>query len=149
MRDVLGYEGKKVVITGAATGMGAAAAQLLVDPGGIAAHVENRRCISNGAQARRVVWVIERKDVSSGGAPPSQILIDAAPVGAPGAWHGRELGGEKRDEQRHGANLKGPSAQGDDAPQASQQHQAGSRHRNSRGCGRKRHGRLAALRREV
>ena len=33
MRDVLGYEGKKVVITGAATGMGAAAAQLLVDVG--------------------------------------------------------------------------------------------------------------------
>lgn len=33
MRDILGYEGKKVVITGAATGMGAAAAQLLVDVG--------------------------------------------------------------------------------------------------------------------
>ena len=33
MRDVLGYEGKQVVITGAATGMGAAAAQLLVDLG--------------------------------------------------------------------------------------------------------------------
>ena len=33
MKDVLGYEGKKVVITGAASGMGASAAQLLVDLG--------------------------------------------------------------------------------------------------------------------
>lgn len=33
MSDVLGYAGKKVVITGAATGMGAAAAELLVDLG--------------------------------------------------------------------------------------------------------------------
>jgi NAD(P)-dependent dehydrogenase (short-subunit alcohol dehydrogenase family) len=33
MKDVLGYQGKQVVITGAASGMGAAAAQLLVDLG--------------------------------------------------------------------------------------------------------------------
>lgn len=33
MTDVLGYAGKKVVITGAATGMGAAAAEMLVDLG--------------------------------------------------------------------------------------------------------------------
>ncbi|MFT4518167.1 MAG: NAD(P)-dependent dehydrogenase (short-subunit alcohol dehydrogenase family) [Halioglobus sp.] len=33
MNDVLGYQGKKVVITGAASGMGQAAAQLLVDLG--------------------------------------------------------------------------------------------------------------------
>ncbi len=33
MKDVLGYEGKKVVITGAASGMGAAAAELLVELG--------------------------------------------------------------------------------------------------------------------
>lgn len=33
MKDVLGYEGKKVVITECASGMGAAAAQLLVDSG--------------------------------------------------------------------------------------------------------------------
>lgn len=33
MADVLGYQGKNVVITGAATGMGAAAAQLLVELG--------------------------------------------------------------------------------------------------------------------
>lgn len=33
MNDVLGYQGKPVVITGAASGMGAAAAQLLVDLG--------------------------------------------------------------------------------------------------------------------
>jgi NAD(P)-dependent dehydrogenase (short-subunit alcohol dehydrogenase family) len=33
MNDVLGYEGKNVVITGAASGMGQAAAQLLVDAG--------------------------------------------------------------------------------------------------------------------
>jgi NAD(P)-dependent dehydrogenase (short-subunit alcohol dehydrogenase family) len=33
MNDLLGYEGKKVVITGAASGMGEAAAQLLVDLG--------------------------------------------------------------------------------------------------------------------
>jgi NAD(P)-dependent dehydrogenase (short-subunit alcohol dehydrogenase family) len=33
MQNVLGYAGKQVVITGAATGMGAAAAQLLVDLG--------------------------------------------------------------------------------------------------------------------
>ena len=33
MHDVLGYQGKKVVITGAASGMGQAAAQLLVDLG--------------------------------------------------------------------------------------------------------------------
>ena len=33
MSDVLGYEGKNVVITGAASGMGQAAAQLLVDAG--------------------------------------------------------------------------------------------------------------------
>lgn len=33
MNDVLGYQGKTVVITGAASGMGAAAAQLLVDVG--------------------------------------------------------------------------------------------------------------------
>lgn len=33
MKDVLGYEGKNVVITGAASGMGQAAAQLLVDLG--------------------------------------------------------------------------------------------------------------------
>jgi NAD(P)-dependent dehydrogenase (short-subunit alcohol dehydrogenase family) len=33
MKDVLGYAGKQVVITGAASGMGAAAAQLLVDLG--------------------------------------------------------------------------------------------------------------------
>jgi len=33
MQDVLGYAGRKVVITGAASGMGAAAAQLLVDLG--------------------------------------------------------------------------------------------------------------------
>ena len=31
MKDILGYEGKKVVITGAASGMGQAAAQLLVE----------------------------------------------------------------------------------------------------------------------
>ena len=33
MQDVLGYQGKNVVITGAASGMGQAAAQLLVDVG--------------------------------------------------------------------------------------------------------------------
>lgn len=33
MRDILGYAGKTVVITGAATGMGAAAAQVLLDLG--------------------------------------------------------------------------------------------------------------------
>jgi len=33
MKDVLGYEGKHVVVTGAASGMGQAAAQLLVDVG--------------------------------------------------------------------------------------------------------------------
>jgi NAD(P)-dependent dehydrogenase (short-subunit alcohol dehydrogenase family) len=33
MKDILGYEGKTVVITGAASGMGAAAAGLLVDLG--------------------------------------------------------------------------------------------------------------------
>ena len=33
MNDILGYQGKKVVITGAASGMGQAAAQLLVDLG--------------------------------------------------------------------------------------------------------------------
>ena len=33
MRDILGYEGKTVVITGCATGMGAAAAELLVELG--------------------------------------------------------------------------------------------------------------------
>ena len=33
MKDILGYEGKTVVITGAASGMGAAAARLLVDLG--------------------------------------------------------------------------------------------------------------------
>lgn len=33
MKDILGYAGKKVVITGAASGMGQAAAQLLVDLG--------------------------------------------------------------------------------------------------------------------
>lgn len=33
MNDVLGYEGKNVVVTGAASGMGQAAAQLLVDAG--------------------------------------------------------------------------------------------------------------------
>jgi NAD(P)-dependent dehydrogenase (short-subunit alcohol dehydrogenase family) len=33
MNDVLGYHGKNVVITGAASGMGQAAAQLLVDLG--------------------------------------------------------------------------------------------------------------------
>lgn len=33
MSDVLGYQGRQVVITGAASGMGAAAAQLLVDVG--------------------------------------------------------------------------------------------------------------------
>lgn len=33
MSDVLGYEGKQVVITGCATGMGAAAAEMLVDLG--------------------------------------------------------------------------------------------------------------------
>ena len=33
MKDALGYEGKTVVITGAASGMGAAAAHLLVDVG--------------------------------------------------------------------------------------------------------------------
>lgn len=33
MKDVLGYEGKNVVVTGAASGMGQAAAQLLVDAG--------------------------------------------------------------------------------------------------------------------
>ena len=33
MNDVLGYQGKNVVITGAASGMGRAAAQLLVDAG--------------------------------------------------------------------------------------------------------------------
>ncbi|NND66994.1 MAG: SDR family NAD(P)-dependent oxidoreductase, partial [Halioglobus sp.] len=33
MKDVLGYQGKNVVITGAASGMGQAAAQLLVDAG--------------------------------------------------------------------------------------------------------------------
>ena len=33
VNDILGYEGKKVVITGAASGMGRAAAQLLVDLG--------------------------------------------------------------------------------------------------------------------
>jgi len=35
MQDVLGYEGKNVVITGAASGMGLAAAQLLVDLGAV------------------------------------------------------------------------------------------------------------------
>lgn len=33
MQDVLGYEGRHVVVTGAASGMGAAAAQILVDVG--------------------------------------------------------------------------------------------------------------------
>jgi NAD(P)-dependent dehydrogenase (short-subunit alcohol dehydrogenase family) len=33
MKNVLGYEGRKVVITGAASGMGAAAARLLVELG--------------------------------------------------------------------------------------------------------------------
>ncbi|ORB10554.1 hypothetical protein BST36_30850, partial [Mycolicibacterium moriokaense] len=33
MDDVLGYEGKSVVVTGAASGMGQAAAQILVDLG--------------------------------------------------------------------------------------------------------------------
>ena len=33
MRDILGYQGKTVVITGCATGMGAAAAELLVELG--------------------------------------------------------------------------------------------------------------------
>ena len=33
MNDVLGYQGQNVVITGAASGMGQAAAQLLVDLG--------------------------------------------------------------------------------------------------------------------
>ncbi len=33
MEDVLGYEGQKVVVTGAASGMGAATAQILVDVG--------------------------------------------------------------------------------------------------------------------
>ena len=33
MNDVLGYEGRKVVITGAASGMGEAAARLLVELG--------------------------------------------------------------------------------------------------------------------
>ena len=33
MKDALGYEGKTVVMTGAASGMGAAAAHLLVDLG--------------------------------------------------------------------------------------------------------------------
>ena len=33
MRDVLGYAGAKVVVTGAASGMGEAAARLLVDLG--------------------------------------------------------------------------------------------------------------------
>ena len=33
MSDVLGYSGKKVVITGAASGMGAAATQLLISLG--------------------------------------------------------------------------------------------------------------------
>ncbi|MDJ0866185.1 MAG: coniferyl-alcohol dehydrogenase [Myxococcota bacterium] len=33
MRDILGYQGRQIAITGAATGMGAAAAELLVDLG--------------------------------------------------------------------------------------------------------------------
>ena len=33
MNDVLQYEGKRVIVTGAASGMGAATAQILVDLG--------------------------------------------------------------------------------------------------------------------
>ncbi|MBV8949320.1 MAG: 3-alpha-hydroxysteroid dehydrogenase, partial [Actinobacteria bacterium] len=33
MEDVLGYAGRNVVVTGAASGMGAATAQILVDAG--------------------------------------------------------------------------------------------------------------------
>ncbi|MET1002298.1 MAG: 3-alpha-hydroxysteroid dehydrogenase, partial [Acidimicrobiia bacterium] len=33
MRDVLGYEGKRVIVTGAASGTGAATAMILVDLG--------------------------------------------------------------------------------------------------------------------
>ena len=33
MKDVLGYEGKRVIVSGAASGMGAATAELLVELG--------------------------------------------------------------------------------------------------------------------
>jgi NAD(P)-dependent dehydrogenase (short-subunit alcohol dehydrogenase family) len=33
VRDVLGYEGKRVIVTGAASGMGAATAEILVELG--------------------------------------------------------------------------------------------------------------------
>lgn len=60
MTDVLGYKGKKVVITGAASGMGLAAAQLLVDVGaevyaldiadiGVAAHKTIKVDLKDGA----------------------------------------------------------------------------------------------------
>ncbi len=61
MKDVLGYAGKKVVITGAASGMGAAAAELLVELG---AEVHALDIADVKAPVHRVVKV-DMKDKAS------------------------------------------------------------------------------------
>ena len=54
MDDVLGYESKKVVVTGAASGMGAATAALLVDLGAEVHALDVQSTELAGATARRV-----------------------------------------------------------------------------------------------
>ncbi|HEY8058866.1 MAG TPA: SDR family NAD(P)-dependent oxidoreductase, partial [Acidimicrobiales bacterium] len=53
MDDVLGYEGKKVVVTGAASGMGAATAALLVDLGAEVHTLDIQSTELAGATARQ------------------------------------------------------------------------------------------------
>src|SRR3954469_25446547 len=48
MKDVLGYEGKRVIVTGAASGMGAATAELLVELGAEVHAVDIKKPVVTG-----------------------------------------------------------------------------------------------------
>ncbi|AKK27633.1 SDR family oxidoreductase [Mycobacterium sp. EPa45] len=54
MKDVLGYEGKSVIVTGAASGMGQATAQILVDLGANVTALDIRPASVSGARSLQI-----------------------------------------------------------------------------------------------
>ena len=66
MKDVLGYEGKRVIVTGAASGMGAATAEILVDLGAEVHAIDIKKPDLSGLASftRRSTYAIPRRSTT-------------------------------------------------------------------------------------
>jgi len=81
VRDILGYSGRTVVVSGAATGMGAAVARTLVDLGAEVYALDVKPVAAPVAQAT-VVDLRERASIDAAVAklPPTSIGSSTAPA---------------------------------------------------------------------